>query len=184
MSRIWLLSVLLIMVMVMELRAQEKLTKQKFGDGISMKVPQSFIPMNEKDMWQRVTSYRKSIALFTDMNRVVELGINRSFSVWREGDYEFMFEVYKSSILELFDEVDFIQEDIVLIRKQPFVVFEFVSKMYPDESLGNGAINKYIYVQYTIFKGQTLVFDFSCPLFQKDQWQSVASQMMNSIKLK
>lgn len=149
-----------------------------------MKIPSTFFPMNEADMWQRMTSYRKSIALYTDINRLVELGVNRSYSLWREGDYQMMFEVYKSSILQLFDEVEFIQEEIQSIKKHPFVVFEFESKMYPDESLGSGTISKYTYIQYTIVDGQTLVFNFSCPLYQKPVWQPVALEMMNSISFK
>ena len=182
--RIFLLTILLVTFFRGHLFAQGKLVKQNLGDGIIMKIPDTFIPMSEKDMWQRVTSYRKSIALYTDMNRLIELGVNRSYSVWEEGDYQMMHDVYKSSILQLYDEVDFLKEGIVEIKRHPFVVFEFESKMNPDESLGSGAITKYTYIQYTQFKGQTLVFNFSCPFYQKEQWQSLVTNMMNSISLK
>ena len=184
MKRKWLISLLLISFVSSHAYSQGKLKRQTVGDGITMKVSSLFIPMSESDMWQRMTSYRKSIALFTDMNRVVELGVNRSYSVWQKGDYDMMLEVYKSSILQLYDEVEFIKEEVTVIKKQPFVVFEFVSRMYPDESLGSGAINKYTYIQYTVHDQQTLVFNFNCPLFKKDIWQPVANQMMRSVVLK
>jgi len=162
---------------------QEKLKKQNIGNDITMKVPISFIPMNEDDMWQRVASSRKSLALYTDMNRLVELGVNRSYSVWSEGDYQMMFDVYKSSIMQLFDEVEFINEEITTNKKQKFVVFEFVSRIKSDEG-SSVPVVKYTYLQYTLHNGQTLVFSFSCPEFQKEKWQQTVNLIMQSVVIK
>jgi hypothetical protein len=183
MSRICLLASFLVAGIFFEAAAQKKLTKQKIDGDVTMKVPVSFIPMNEDDMWQRVASSRKSLALYTDLNRLVELGVNRSYSVWRESDYQLMFDVYKSSILELFDEVEFIREEITTIRKQQFVVFEFVSRIKRDEG-SSVPIVKYTYLQYTLHNGQTLVFSFSCPEFQKEEWQKTANLIMESVAVK
>ena len=183
MLRIGLLTSFLVAGIFFEARAQKKLTKQKIGDDVTMKVPVSFIPMNDDDMWQRVASSRKSLALYTDLNRLVELGVNRSYSVWREGDYQLMFDVYKSSILELFDEVEFIKEEITTIRKQQFVVFEFVSRIKSDEG-SSVPVVKYSYLQYTLHNGQTIVFSFSCPEFQKEKWQKTTNLIMNSVVVK
>ena len=163
--------------------AQEKLIKQNLEDEVTIKIPASFIPMNENDMWQRVSSYRKSLALYTDLDRLVELGVNRSYSVWEEGDYTMMLDVYKSSILELFDEVEFIRNEIVTRKRKSFVVFEFVSRIKSDEG-SSIPIVKYTNLQYALHNGQTMVFSFSCPEYQMDKWQETANSIMNSIVLK
>ena len=183
MSRICLMASVLLAGIFFEATAQEKLKKQKIGEEITMKVPVSFIPMNDDDMWQRVASTRKALALYTDLDRLVELGVNRSYSVWREGDYQMMFDVYKASILELFDEVEFIKEDIISVKKRPFVVFEFVSRIKRDEG-SSVPVVKYNYLKYTLQDGQTLVFSFSCPEFEQDKWQSTANAIMNSVVIK
>ena len=164
--------------------AQEKLVKRKISAHINLKVPISFVTMSEDDMRQRVPSYRKSLALYTDVDRLVELGVNRSYSVWQEGDYEMIYDVYKSSILQLFDDVEFIQEEITQIKKRPFVVFEFISKVYGDKDTSSGPVVKYTYIQYTVFESQTVVFSFNCPKFQMEKWQATANLIMNSVVIK
>jgi hypothetical protein len=118
------------------------------------------------------------------MNRLVELGVNRSYSVWADGDYNMMHDVYKSSILQLYDEVEFMKEEIVQIKKQIFVVFEFVSQIKPDEGTSSGPISKYTYLQYTVHNDQTLVFNFNCPRHAMDEWQDTANEIMNSVVIK
>lgn len=183
MNRICLIASVLLAGIYYDSAAQVKLSKQKIGDDITMKVPVSFIPMNEDDMWQRVASTRKSLALYTDLDRLVELGVNRSYSVWREGDYQMMFDLYKASILELFDEVEFIREEVTSIKRRTFVVFEFVSKIKSDEG-SSVPVEKYTYLQYTLEGGQTLVFSFSCPEFQQERWQKTANTIMGSVVIK
>lgn len=163
-----------------------KLVKHQVEGGISIKIPQDFLQMNESDMWQRVSSYRKSLALFTDLNRLVELGINRSFSVWQEGDYDLMSEVYKSSILELYDEVEFMKEEVITLKNRQFLVFEFISTIYADETdlTLRAPISKYTYLQYTVKEGQTYVFNFSTPSRMKEEWEDTAASIMNSISFR
>jgi hypothetical protein len=166
--------------------AQIKLKKAKISDEISMKIASEFVEMTEEDMWQRSSSYRKAIALYSDMNRVVELGINHAFSRWEEGDIRILQNMYKASIEEIFDEVSFTKEEIANINGRDFAVFEFVSKIIGDQrSMGQSeSVIKYYYIQYTIVDGGTLVFNFSCQNYVKEDWQETAGIMMNSIKIK
>ncbi len=169
-------------------QAQARLVKKKISDEITMKIPASFVPMSEADMWQRVSSYRKSLALFTDMQRIMELGVNHAFSTWEEGDLKMLQSVYKASILQLFDTVRFSRDEIMNIKGRDFVVFEFVSGIKGDPALSvagsSGGISKYYYLQYTLYEKGTLVFNFSCPARFKEEWQPAAREMMNSVKIK
>lgn len=169
-------------------QAQTRLVKKKISNDIAMKIPANFIPMSESDIWQRVSSYRKSLALFTDMQRIMELGVNHAFSTWEEGDLEMLQRVYKASILQLFDTVRFSREEIRNIKGRDFVVFEFVSDINGDPTLSitgsSGRISKYYYLQYTLYDKGTLVFNFSCPARIKDEWQPVAREIMNSVMIK
>ncbi|MCH7514118.1 MAG: hypothetical protein IH947_09300 [Bacteroidetes bacterium] len=169
-------------------QAQTRLVKKKISKEIAMKIPANFIPMSEADMWQRVSSYRKSIALFTDMQRIMELGVNHAFSTWEEGDLEMLQSVYKASILQLFDTVRFSREEIRNIKGRDFAVFEFVSNIKGNPALAytgsSGGISKYYYLQYTLYDKGTLVFNFSCPARIKDEWQPVAREIMNSVMIK
>lgn len=166
--------------------AQDKLKKRKIGAHVTMKIPESFIPMSERDMWQRVSSYRKALALYTDIDRLVELGVNHSFSIWEEGDYATMKDVYKASILELYDNVEFMKEELMIINKRTFLVFEFVSSVKADETdlTLRSPVEKYTYIQFSVFDGETYVFNFSAAKRLKDKWQSTAHEVMNSVVLK
>ena len=167
-------------------KGQHKLVKTKINEEISLKVPKTFMQMTEEDMWQRVSSYRKSIALFTDPQRIIDLGVNYSFSSFQEGDYEMMRSWYKASILQLFDDVEWEREEIVQIGKRQFVAFEFVSTI-TENSEGMGrprSITKYQYLQYTVFNGNVLLVFFSAPDRAKEEWQPVARAIMESVRLK
>lgn len=166
--------------------AQVKLKNVKISNKISMKIPSKFIEMGEEDMWQRSSSYRKAIALYSDEDRVVELGINHAFTRWEEGDIRLLQNMYKASIQEIFDEVIFSKEEITNINGRDFAVFEFVSKIKGiSGSIGqNNSVVKYYYIQYTIVDGGTLVFNFSCQNYVKEDWQETAKIIMGTIKIK
>ncbi len=164
---------------------QGKLRKTKISKSISMKLPAEFIPMSEDDMWQRASSYRKPIALFTDIERISELSINHAFSRWEEGDIRMLQSMYKASIDQLFDKIRYIKEEIQNINGRDFAVFEFVSTIKGDPSvLGQqDSVVKYYYIQYTIDQGGTLVFNFSCQNWVKEEWAPVVELMMASVKI-
>ncbi len=187
MTRIYaFLIVLLFCTVSFESVAQVKLIKQKIGKHVTMKVPKSFIPMSERDMWQRVSSYRKAIALYTDIDRLVELGVNHSFSIWEDGDYATMKKLYKASIMEMFDDVEFMKEDVMTVNKRTFLVFEFVSSIRVDETdlTFRNPVEKYTYIQFSLFDGETYVFSFSVVNRLREKWQPTVHEVMNSVVLK
>jgi len=151
-----------------------------------MKIPSDFIEMGEKDMWQRSSSYRRAMALYTDENRIAELGVNHAFARWEEGDIRMLQNIYKASIEQIFDEVIFSKEEIKNVNGRDFAVFEFVSKIKGDpDSIGqSNSIIKYYYIQYAIVDGGTIVFNFSCQNYAKDEWQDAANSIMSSVKIK
>ena len=187
-----------LLVFSAEVNGQHKLATVKLSDGVSIKIPKNFSSMSESDMWQRVSSYRKSLGLFTDPQRLVELGINYSFAsfeyksidggkTWtNEVDYVMMKNVYQASIEQFFDEVKWEKEEIVELGNRKFVALEFISTMQGDPTtFGSGdRISKYFYIQYTMYNGSVLVTDFSCPARDKGKWQPVANEIMSSIRLK
>ncbi len=165
---------------------QGKLKNTKINGSISMKLPVEFIPMSEDDMWQRASSYRKPIALFTDLERNSELSVNHAFSRWEEGDIKILKSMYKANIDEIFDVVKYSKEEIRNINGRDYAVFEFVSTIKGDQGvLGQqDSVVKYYYILYTIEQGGTLVFNFSCQNWVKGDWAPVVEKMMASIKIK
>ena len=185
MTRIYaFLAVLILLTVSLPGKAQDKLKKRKIGDHVTMKIPESFIPMSERDMWQRVSSYRKALALYTDMDRLVELGVNHSFSIWEDGDYATMKDVYKASILELYDNVEFMKEELMIINKRTFLVFEFVSSVKADETdlTLRRPVEKYTYIQFSVFDGETYVFNFSAAKRLREKGTSVGVINMHTVK--
>jgi len=161
----------------------QKLVKAKLTDKISMRLPADFTPMTDEDKLQRYESSRLPIALYTSPDRMAELGVNRAYSIWQEGDIKMMQEFYEASITELYDKVEFINKEIVNVNGHDFVVFEFESVVYPENDFQRN-IAKYTYLMYALNDGTTYLFNFTCELAGKNQWQSTAHKMMESVKLK
>ena len=163
-----------------------KLVKTKITEDITVDIPVSFHEMSEQDINSKYLSYRKPLALYTSENKKADFGVNVSLTQWNSGDLELMKSFFKSSIANLYDKVEFIKEDIEEINKIKYAVFEIVSTVNPDENavLSRGAIQKYSYLQYTIVNEKTILFNFSCPLNEKDYWTPMVKEMMHSIKIK
>lgn len=161
----------------------QKLVKTKLGANISLKVPDNFTPMTDEDKLQRYESSRLPIALYTDPDRLAELGINRAYSIWQEGDIAMMQKFYEASITELYDKVEFLKKEIANVNGHDFVIFEFESVVYPENKFQRN-ITKYTYLMYALNDGTTYLFNFTCEKATKSQWLNTAHKIMASVKLK
>ena len=160
-----------------------KYVKVKFTEEISGKLPASFIPMTTGDILRRLPSARAPLAAYTDEARVIDFSINVAAARWMEKDLVIAKDFYKSSIYNLYDELNLLKEEMVEIDGRQFAVFEFESLVKGD-GVSKKSIRKYSYIQYTIDEGRTLVFGFNAPIQLKDKWQSRAAEIMNSVKIK
>jgi hypothetical protein len=161
----------------------QKLVTTKVTDKIKVKIPKTFNPMSEQDKAQRYESARLPIALFTSPDRLADFGVNRAYSVWRESDLEMLEEFYEATIMELYDKVEFLDKGIKEVNGHRFVYFEFTSNVYPENQF-QGNIAKYTYLMYGLNEGTTYIFNFTSEKSAQNQWQSVAREVMASIKLK
>lgn len=167
--------------------SSDKLVKVKLNSDVTIYIPENFSPMTKEDMGLRYQSYRLPLALYTDPNRLVDFGVNRSYSTWqhegRPADLEMMGQFYKASILELYDKVIFIDEGLKEVNGHKFVFFEFQSIVYPENDYQDSA-RKYSYLMYGLSDGTTYLFNFTCDQKSQEEWQKIAQQMMGQIKLK
>ncbi len=161
----------------------QKLVKVKLNENISLRLPKSFTPMTEEDKQQRYESVRLPIALYTDPDRMVDFGVNRSYSRWQEGDLKILQDFYEATILELYDKVKFLDKGVKTINDHDYVIFEFESAVYSENEFQR-KIAKYSYLMYGLEGGTTYLFNFTCELRLSSQWKSTAHAIMDSVKLK
>lgn len=162
-----------------------KLKKTKVTDNITVSLPENFYVMSPTDIARRYPSVRKPLAAYTNDQRLVDFSINKSATMWRDQDVEMAKDFVKSSIDNMFDQVNFLQEDIREINGRTFIVMEFESRMEGDNNnlTQNAGIAKYSYMQYLISQGQMIVFSFHAPAKLQNIWQPVAPEIMSSIKI-
>ncbi len=169
------------------LNAQIELDRIKITNDISMKIPTSFIAMTEAEINNKYVSYRQPIAMFTSQDRQVDLGINKNSTPWAGNDLNIVKDFYKANIQNLFTEVKFLQEEIREISGREFVIFEFISKVSDeDKTFGgiSGPVGKYTYIMYTVYDKSVLLFNFTCDIKARAQWQVTANEMMESVRIK
>ncbi len=181
MKLITFLSILLIAI-----PASDKLVKTKIGDDITVNLPDTFFAMTEQDMAQRLPSVRQPVGAYTNEDRLVDFSVNISATRWRSTDIEIAKDFFKASVVELYDRVDFINEEIKIIDDKRYIIFEFDSRINGDKYTldQQGAVRKYSYILYLLINGKTIVFSFNCPIQLKDKWVDIAPKIMNSIKVK
>ena len=164
------------------------LVRTDIYEGISVSMPKTFRPMSEALLREKYVAARRPLAAYTDPNQQVAFGLNVSNTRWQADDLAILKDFYRASLLELYDEVDFINESIEEVNGRPFAVFEFVSVVRPDEDetsfINQKPIRQYTYVQYAIHNRKTWVFDFSVPAQAQTEWQQVAGEIMASVRMK
>lgn len=163
-----------------------KLVKTKIAEGITISIPSELQPMTEDDIILRYPSVRAPLAAYTDINRSLDFSVNISATQWPDTNLEMASEFFKSSITNLFDRVDFIEEGIHTVHKKKFIFFEFESRVNGNKmALGEQQpVFRYTYIQYLIEPNRTLVISFNCPKAMREDWQANVRTMMKSVKVK
>ena len=165
---------------------QPKLTKIKVNDDISIMAPKEWIPMEALDFTERYPSVRAPLAAYTNQERTADFSINISATQWPDADLKLSQQFFKASLYNMFDRVEMIEEGIHEVNKKRFIFFEFESRVNGNKQDMNlkDPVLRYTYIQYLVEPSRTLVFSFNCPKRMREEWQSTAREMMQSISVK
>jgi hypothetical protein len=165
---------------------QPKLVKTKVADGITVSIPQGWRPMDALDFTDRYPSVRAPLAAYTNEERLVDFSVNISATRWPDTNLEVAKQFFRSSISNMVDRVEMINEGIEELHGKKYVFFEFESRINgnPAKEGLRDPVLRYSYLQYLVEPGRTLVFSFNCPRRERESWQPVARAMMKTIKVK
>jgi hypothetical protein len=163
-----------------------RLVKIKLAEGITVLLPKNFQPMAEMDFTDRYPSVRAPIAAYTNEERVVDFSLNISATQWPDKNAGLAQKFFKSSIQNMFDRVEWINEGVTTIHGKEFIFFEFESRINgnPRADGSQPTITRYTYIQYLLQPKRALVFSFNCPVKIRPDWQETAHQIMASVKVK
>jgi hypothetical protein len=177
---------LFLMILQIYIAQSQEIDLQKTAvtDDISLMVPSDFIPMGPQDFRNKFISYRQPLAGFTTEDRSTDLIVNVSKTPWSNQDMDLLKDFYENNILNLFDQVEFLTNELQEINGRDYAVFEFTSTVKGDpNSLRNkSAVHDYRYMLYAVESFEVYVFTFYCPARLKDRWQPVASKIMSSVQ--
>ena len=176
-------SILVVLVLALFSFTSDKLVKVKLNEKVTIYIPENFSSMTKEDMNLRYESYRLPLALYSDESRLIDFGVNRSYSRWQASDLKIMGEFYEASLMELYDKVTFIDKGIKEVNGHQFAFFEFQSTVFPENDFQDTA-KKYSYLMYGLSEETTYLFNFTCDLYLQEEWQPVAQNVMSRIKLK
>ena len=162
-----------------ELDAQ-KLQKVELIDGIKAKVPSNFYRMQDRDILERYMVYKMPLAMYSSEDRLAEFGLAISDNFWEGNDLELLGEFQESNLNHLYDKVKIEDKGVKTLHKHQAYFFELTSATRYSTSYEK----KYTIMQYMIVQNRILVFNFSCPAFDREKYEEAARQIMNSIQIK
>lgn len=179
----------LFLVMLTSLFATDngpKLVKTKITAEITVSIPNNFVPMGDLDFSQRYPSVRKPLGAYTHPNRDADFSVNISATRWPDSDLQIAQQFFRSSVINMFDGVDMINEGIQEINGKQYIYFEFESRMRGERATLDmrDPVLSYSYIQYLVEPTRTLVFSFNCPRRNRGDWEEAAAKIMKSIKIK
>jgi hypothetical protein len=162
------------------------LVKTRINEKITVSLPPGFYAMTPEDVTQRMPSVRAPLGAYTNQDRIVDFSVNISATQWPDADLVIAAKFFKASLYNLYDKVDIIDEGTRVVHRKKYIYFEFESRTNASRRMEGGSepILKYTYIQYLVEPKQSLVFSFSCPRSLRQDWQDVAHQVMNSVKVK
>ncbi len=175
-----ILTVLLIPLAFAFSGSKTKMKKVELIDGIHARVPAEFYEMGEQDILERYMLYKMPLAMYSSQDRLAEFGLSISDNFWEGNDLELLGEFQQSNLNYLYDKIKIEKQGVREIHKHKVYYFEFTSAT----RFSNAYEKKYTIVQYMIIQNRILVFNFSCPQFDRDKYQDAAWGIMNSIKVK
>ncbi|WP_299819904.1 hypothetical protein [uncultured Pontibacter sp.] len=178
------LAFLMILMLAGATFAQSKLKKTQISKEISVMLPSDFNPMPDDGIARRYPATTKPLAVYTSPNGQIDFSVTQKHTQFRSKDLNMLQEFYKANLLEKFTDVDFIREEIVEIKGEQYIVFEFVSRMADERGVTNLApVQKYSIIQYTIKGNQLMIFTMHAPFMLKNDWQPTMREVMGSVKL-
>lgn len=162
-----------------------KMKKVKLTEGVTAQMPEEFRPMTDDEIAQRYFTYRKPVALFTDRRAIVDFGLNISTTTWKYEDLPILKSFYKSSIMQMFTNVNMLKEEIEEINGRKYAVFEFISEVRsePNAVVKRAPKVNYTYLLYTVVGEDVHVINFTCPAEVRKEWRPVAQAMMKTVKI-
>lgn len=165
---------------------QPRLMKVKVSEDITVSVPKDWKPMDGLDFTERYPSVRAPLAAYTNGERNADFSVNVSATRWPDANLEIASKFFKSSLTNMFDRVTMISEGIREVNGKSYIFFEFESRVNGNKNeLGNtDPVLKYSFIQYLVQPQRTLVFSFNCDRRERQDWQSAAKAMMNSVRIR
>lgn len=166
-------------MMALGLFGQAQLEMQRIDEQISMLVPSSL--KRVAPTMQRTTS--PALATFITTDGRVDLGVNYAQLRWGEADSKLLSQFYKANILNLYDQVNMLSEGIQEINGREYIYFEFAGEIVDEPNAFSTARKQsdYTYIMYSIENDGVLIFRFTSPIQQMNQWRKPVAEVMQSI---
>lgn len=179
-----IIALITILIAFSNITFAQKTNKITLDKNVSIKLPSSYTIMSDDDIASRYPSYRKPIAMYISDDRMADFGYNVSNGVWGN-DIELLRKVYKSTIMNNFNKVTFINDTIVTFKKRKYILFEYISEV-SDENNASGqkkSIKTYTNSKYALQNGEIYIFNFNCPEKLKEKFQLQANQILSTVKI-
>lgn len=170
---------------------EPKLKTQKMVEGITVAMPKDFTQMSDDDVASKYPSTKKPVSIFTNLDRTVDFGLNISKSRWGGYDLQILKDIFRSTIVESYDTVMFIQEDIISINGRPYVRYEYNSLFDKTQgyhyllisilakTVGEAEVNTEKLAPENA--NHLLIFNFYCAKAFQSANQPIARAMMETI---
>jgi hypothetical protein len=177
-----LLFLLLLQVSLVFAQQKASLTSIKVDKLLSMKVPENFVKLSDDQIADKMIATRKPLVAYSNPSGTIDITVtvgNSNKNPWKDKDLKLMADFQKANIMQLFTNVNIVEEKLLKNKGQQYAVFQFVSEV---KEKGKTSLRKFHHIRYTIRKGNMLIFSFICPESERGLYEGTAKEVMESIR--
>jgi len=180
-----ILPLLLAVLALTSFGPKPKLTTVKLAPGLSVAVPQGFMPLPDDAIAAKFPSPRKPLAVYGNPSGRVDYSISVRPTTFGP-DYNVLLPMYKASVQRLYTKVEFLTQEVHKVNGRDVVALEFVSTLSDSRrsAVALAPVRKYEYIEYAVQGTQLYIFAFSAPAEEQAQWRAVAQAALADINLK
>lgn len=153
------------------------LIERKLINGsVKILLPASFNQMSADMLAAKYPSSQRPTLVYTNEGGSINFAFNHTVNEVKEKQLPEILPIFTQQFSNLYPQIQWLKKELVTVNGKSFIVMEFITPA------ADTRIYNLMYISE--LDGKMLMCSFNCMENQKAEWEPIAKQCLNSVKIK